>query len=255
MLKTLSASGTTGSGEVIKEKRGRVEPSGDSGEKVAEGRSTTVDDIQEVEERARLAALHEEKETSKMVARFVKGIWLGVEEDKSELKRMKIELERKLARAKADAVKELQAEARVNLEEMAEENDRLGYHLMLMVYSEEEVDAIKADTYIEDEEDEGMEEVAVGVFDGLDDVSRQTVSNNQGDKNKLPVGENEKAAGTQLEIFVDLGQLTELWANLHVEAEKRTELKLQLIKDHELREKELNAERQAHLKTLKRHKD
>ncbi|KAF6155048.1 hypothetical protein GIB67_035795 [Kingdonia uniflora] len=105
ILKALPASGTTGSGEVAKEKR-RVEPSGESREKVTEGRPAAVDDLKEVKERARLAALHGEEGTSKMVARLVKGIWLGIKEKKSELKKEKIELEKKLARARTDALKE-----------------------------------------------------------------------------------------------------------------------------------------------------
>ncbi|KAF6144517.1 hypothetical protein GIB67_023963 [Kingdonia uniflora] len=106
MLKALPASCTTGSGEVTKEKRRSVEPSGESGDKVAEGRPTMVDDLKEVKERARLAALHGEEYTRKMVAHLVKGIWLGIEEEKFELKNGKIELEKKLARARTDALKE-----------------------------------------------------------------------------------------------------------------------------------------------------
>ncbi|KAF6164979.1 hypothetical protein GIB67_005348 [Kingdonia uniflora] len=87
MLKALSASGTTGSGEVTKEKRRRVKPSGESGEKVAKGRPAMVDDLKEVEERARLAALLGEENTRKMVVRSVKGICLSIEEGKSELKK------------------------------------------------------------------------------------------------------------------------------------------------------------------------
>ncbi|KAF6138858.1 hypothetical protein GIB67_018589 [Kingdonia uniflora] len=135
MLKALSASGTTGSGEVTKDKRRRVKPSGELGEKVVEGRSAAVDGLKEVEERARLAVLHGEEDTSKMVARLVKGIWLG--------------------------------------------------------YYKEEMDAIKADTYAEEEDEEEAE--AVGVVDGLDGVSHQTVLDNQGDDVVLPEGGSEKA--------------------------------------------------------------
>ncbi|KAF6151022.1 hypothetical protein GIB67_016500 [Kingdonia uniflora] len=171
MLKALPASGTTGSGEVTKDKRRRVEPSGESGEKVIEGRSATVDDLKEVEERSRLAVLQGEEDTSKMVARLVKGIWFGIEEEKSDLKKTNAELEKELARSRDDALKKvsplkashamaigpLQVETKANLEEMVEEHDRLGHHLMLKGYSEEEVDAIKADTYVEEEDVEETE--------------------------------------------------------------------------------------------------
>ncbi|KAF6157755.1 hypothetical protein GIB67_037328 [Kingdonia uniflora] len=146
MLKTLSAPVATESGEVAKEKRRRVES---SGEKVAEVRPAAVDDLSEVRERARLAALHGEEDTSKMVARLIKGIWLGIEEEKSELKKAKSELEKDLARAKTEAMKEveqlkathivaidhLQVEAKANLDEMVEEHDRPGRHLILKGYS------------------------------------------------------------------------------------------------------------------------
>ncbi|KAF6134119.1 hypothetical protein GIB67_013516 [Kingdonia uniflora] len=133
MLKAMPASGTIGSGKVMKDKRRRVEPPGDSGEKVA---------------------------------RLFKGIWLGIEEEKSELKK-------------------LQVGTKANLDEMVEERDRLGRYLMLKGYSEE-----KADTYVEEEDKEEAE--AVGIMDGLDGVSRQTVLNNQGDNVELPEGGSEK---------------------------------------------------------------
>ncbi|KAF6141411.1 hypothetical protein GIB67_021227, partial [Kingdonia uniflora] len=190
MLKALSASGTTGSGEAVKDKRRRVKPSGESGEKVPEGRSAVVDDLKVVEERARLA-----------VARLVKGIWLSIEEEKSELKKANIELGKELARSMTDTLKEvrqlnvshtvaivqLHVETKDNLDEMVEEHDRLERHLMLKGYSEEEVDAIKAGTY--------AEEVAetVGIADGHDGASCQTVLDNQGDNVELPEGGSEKA--------------------------------------------------------------
>ncbi|KAF6146608.1 hypothetical protein GIB67_008894 [Kingdonia uniflora] len=107
MLKALPASSTTRSGEVVKDKRRRVEPSGESGEKVAEGRSATMDDLKEVEERARLAALYGEEDTRKMVARLVKGIWLGIEEKNSELKKANVELENELAQSRTNTLKEV----------------------------------------------------------------------------------------------------------------------------------------------------
>ncbi|KAF6173617.1 hypothetical protein GIB67_022976, partial [Kingdonia uniflora] len=171
MLKALPASGATESGEVKKEKRMRVES---STEKVTE------------------------------VARFVKGIWLGIEEEKSKTKKAKCKLEKELAQAKTEAMKgvrqlkafhimaigKLKVKAKANLDEMVEEHDRLGRHLMLKGYSEEEVDAIKADTYAEDGDDEEVE--AVGVVDGLDGISRQTVLDNQGDDVEFPEGGSEK---------------------------------------------------------------
>ncbi|KAF6141018.1 hypothetical protein GIB67_006463 [Kingdonia uniflora] len=201
MLKSLPAPGATESGEVTKEKSRTVES---SGEKVVEVRPAAVDNLREVEEGARLATLHGEEDTGKMVARLMKGIWLGIEEERSELKKAKNELEKDLAQAKTEAMKEvrhlkashvvaisqLQVEAKANLEEMVKECDRLGRHLMLKGYSEEEVDAIKADTYIEEGEDEEAE--MVGVVDGLDGVSRQTVFDNQGDDIELPEGGSEK---------------------------------------------------------------
>ncbi|KAF6150388.1 hypothetical protein GIB67_034087 [Kingdonia uniflora] len=180
------------------------------GEKIDEERSAVEDDLIVVEERDRLADLHGEEDMSRMVTCLVKRIWLGVEEEKSELMKVKVELEKKATRAKADALKvakkleamkashvvaigHLQAEATVNLEEVEAECERLGGHLMSNGYSEDEVDAIKADTYVEEGDDEEVDEVAVGVVDGLDGVSCQTVLDNQGDDTELPEGENEKA--------------------------------------------------------------
>ncbi|KAF6176976.1 hypothetical protein GIB67_027776, partial [Kingdonia uniflora] len=169
MLKSLPASSTTESGEVAKEKRRKVES---SGEKVTEVRPAAVDDLRKVEERARLAALHGEEDTSKMVARLVKGIWLGIEEEKSKLKKAKNELEKELARAKTEAMKEVR--------------QLKASHAMAIV----EVDAIKADIYVEEGDDEEAE--VVGVMDGLDGVSHQTVLDNQGDDDELPEGGSEK---------------------------------------------------------------
>ncbi|KAF6145710.1 hypothetical protein GIB67_010671 [Kingdonia uniflora] len=174
MLKAPPASGTTGSGEVAKDKRRRVEPSGESGEKIAEGRFSLVDDLKEVEEMARLAVLQGEEDMSKMVARLVKGIWLGIEEEKSELKKVNVELEKELARSRDDTLKEV----------------KLGRHLMLKDYSEEEAYAIKANTYFEEEDEEEAE--AVGIMDCLDGVSRQIVLDNQGDDVELSEGGSEK---------------------------------------------------------------
>ncbi|KAF6149216.1 hypothetical protein GIB67_026072 [Kingdonia uniflora] len=188
MRKTLQAFGTTGSGTVMKEKRMRVEPSGESGEKVVEGRSASVDDLKEAEERG--------------CSHLDKGMWLSIEEEKFELKKAKSELKKDLARAKTDVMKEvkqlkashvvaigqLQVEAKANLDEIVVERDRLGCHLMLKGYSEEEVDAINTYVEVEDEEEAGVERIV----DGLDGVSLQTVLNNQGDDVALPEGGSEK---------------------------------------------------------------
>ncbi|KAF6166832.1 hypothetical protein GIB67_012228 [Kingdonia uniflora] len=185
MLKSLPASGATESGEVTKEKR-RVESSREK------------------------------------VARLVKGIWLGIEEEKSELKKAKSELEKALARAKSEAMKEvrqlkasyvvaigqLQVEEKANLDEMLKERNRLGHHLMLKGYSKEEVDAIKADTYVEEGGDEEAE--AVGVVDGLDGISRQTVLDNQGDDIELPEGGSEKVEEKDSETTKGLKELSEV---------------------------------------------
>ncbi|KAF6175843.1 hypothetical protein GIB67_003331 [Kingdonia uniflora] len=182
-------------------RRKRVEPSWELEEKITEGQPAAVDDLKKFE-------LIVEIDFMLQVARFVKGIWLGIEEEKSELKMGKIELEKKLARAGIDALKEakqldilkvshavaigqLQVEARANLDEMVVERDKLGCHLMLKGYFEEEVDTIKVDTYVKEGEDEDVE--VVGVMDGLDGVSYQTVLGNQGDDTELQEGDNDKA--------------------------------------------------------------
>ncbi|KAF6165689.1 hypothetical protein GIB67_012586 [Kingdonia uniflora] len=201
--KTLPASGTTVSGEVIQRIRRRVEPLGNSGDKVVEGRSALMDDFKEVEERARLAILQGNEDTSQIAARLVKGIWLGIEEQESELKKAKSELEKNLAQAKTDALNEVkqlkaihavvigqvQVKAKANLDEMAEERDRLSRHLMLKGYSLEEVDVTKVYTYAEEEEEEAE---VLGVVDDLDGVSPQIVLDNQGDNAELPEGGSEK---------------------------------------------------------------
>ncbi|KAF6140741.1 hypothetical protein GIB67_035168 [Kingdonia uniflora] len=153
--KALPASGITVSGEVAQGKRKRVEPLGGSREKVAEGQSALVDDLKEVEERTRLAILQGKEDTSQM---------------ESEMKKAKRELEKNLARAKTDALKEvkqlkaahamvigqLQVEAKANLDEMTEEIEVLG------------------------------------AMDGLDGISPQMVLDNQGDDVELPKGRSEK---------------------------------------------------------------
>ncbi|KAF6136263.1 hypothetical protein GIB67_042748 [Kingdonia uniflora] len=219
ILKSLPVPGATDSGEVANEKRMRVES---SREKVVGVRPAAVDDLREVEERARLATFHEEEDTSKVVARLVKGIWLGIKEEKFELKKAKSELERDLARAKTEAMKEvkqlkafhvvaisqLQVVAKANLDEMVEEHDRLGHHLMLKGYSGEEMDAIKADTYVEEGEDEEAE--VVGIVDALDGLSFQIVLDNHRDNVELPKGGSEKVKEKDSEIKKGLKELSEV---------------------------------------------
>ncbi|KAF6173803.1 hypothetical protein GIB67_003804 [Kingdonia uniflora] len=122
----------------------------------------------------------------------------------SELKKANIKLEKELDRSRTDALKEvrqliashavaigqLQVETKANLDKMVEERNRQGHHLMLKGYSEDEVDAIKEDTYTEREDEEEPE--AVGIVDGLDGISCQTVLDNQGNDVELPEGCSEK---------------------------------------------------------------
>ncbi|KAF6172404.1 hypothetical protein GIB67_025909, partial [Kingdonia uniflora] len=93
---TLPASGATESGKVTKEKRKRIES---SGEKVTEVRPTAVDDL--------------------------KGSRKGPD--------WRLFMEKKI-RTRC----QLQVEENANLDEMVEEHDKLGRHLMLKGYSEEE---------------------------------------------------------------------------------------------------------------------
>ncbi|KAF6146868.1 hypothetical protein GIB67_018521 [Kingdonia uniflora] len=172
VLQALPASGITGSGDVAKDKRMRVEPSGESGEKVTEGQSASVGDLKEVEERVWLAVLQGEEDTSKMVARLVKGIWIGIEEEKNELKKVNVELEKELARSRANALKEVRQLKASHAVAIGD-----GY--------------IKANTYIEEEDEDEAE--AVGIVDGLDGISCQTVLDNQVDDVEFPEGGSEKA--------------------------------------------------------------
>ncbi|KAF6173658.1 hypothetical protein GIB67_023017 [Kingdonia uniflora] len=201
--KAMPTSGAKVNGEVAQGKRMRVEPLGGSGEKVAEVRSVLVDDLKEVKERAKLAILQGKEDSSQMVARLVEGILLSIDEHETDQKKVKRKLEKNLARAKTDALKEvkqlkavhavaisqLRVEAKSNLYETVEELDKLGHHLILKGYSQEEVDAIKTDTYAEEEEEEAG---LVGVVDGLDSISPQIVLDNQGDDVELPEDRSEK---------------------------------------------------------------
>ncbi|KAF6134749.1 hypothetical protein GIB67_002150 [Kingdonia uniflora] len=207
MLKRPSALGTTGSSEPVEKRRG-VKPKM-SGMKVVDDRLVVEDDWKEVEENARLAALHKEEEMSRMAARLMKGICLGVEEEKAERKRKKAELERNIVQLKFNLSKEgkrmealeasqvveinkRQVEVKMDLEKVVAERDRLGRHLMSKGYSEDEVDAIRADTYVEEDEDEETKVISSGIVDGLDSVYPQMVRDFQGDDNERPELENDK---------------------------------------------------------------
>ncbi|KAF6155491.1 hypothetical protein GIB67_014810 [Kingdonia uniflora] len=102
MLKRNSTSGTTGSDEVEGEvKKRRVDPPSQlTGAKVTENRSGEEDELKAVEDRARLAACNGEEEMNKV------GICLGMEEEKDEFEKGKVELEKKVARLKSDLIKE-----------------------------------------------------------------------------------------------------------------------------------------------------
>ncbi|KAF6156561.1 hypothetical protein GIB67_000026 [Kingdonia uniflora] len=142
----------------------------------------------------------------KKAARLMKGICFIVEEERVELKRKKVELEKNVARLKSDLSKEwkqlkaLKAShvveisklwyvARMDLDKVVVMRDRLGRHLVSKGYSEEEVEAIRADTYVEEEE---VKDDVVGVVDGLDGMSPQLVKDNQEDDDERPEVETEK---------------------------------------------------------------
>ncbi|KAF6173307.1 hypothetical protein GIB67_027002 [Kingdonia uniflora] len=83
-----------------------------------------MDDLKEVEERARLAILQGKEDTGQMVVRLAKGIWLGIEEQESELKKAKIremslklnDLESGLARERETSKALLSAQAELQVE-------------------------------------------------------------------------------------------------------------------------------------------
>ncbi|KAF6158208.1 hypothetical protein GIB67_015002 [Kingdonia uniflora] len=177
--------------------------------KVVEDQPVVEDDWKEVEEKARLAALHREEEMSRMAARLMKGICLRVEEERDVLKRKKVELERNVARLKSDLSKKgkrlealkasqvveinkLEPEVKVDLEEVVAERDRFRRHLMSKGYFKDEVNAIRDDTYVEEDKDEETEDITIGIVDGLDGVSPLTLRDNQGDGKKCPEFKIEK---------------------------------------------------------------
>ncbi|KAF6169070.1 hypothetical protein GIB67_038567 [Kingdonia uniflora] len=87
-------------------KKRRVEPSELIGTKVTENRPGEEDELKTVEERVMFATRNGEEEMSKIVARLMKGICLGMLEKKAKLEKGKTELEKKVARLKADLAKE-----------------------------------------------------------------------------------------------------------------------------------------------------
>ncbi|KAF6141581.1 hypothetical protein GIB67_023753 [Kingdonia uniflora] len=143
--------GTTGSGEAVKkEKKRRVEPSELSGGKVVEDRSDVEDDWKEVEEKARLAPLHEAKEMSKMSDLSKKG------------KRLEA-----LKASQVVEINKLRMEARMDLDEVVSERNRLGRLLISKGYYEDEVEAIRTNTYVEEE----VKDDTIGVVDRLDGMT------------------------------------------------------------------------------------
>ncbi|KAF6152558.1 hypothetical protein GIB67_013005 [Kingdonia uniflora] len=90
MLKRPSTSGTTGSGKAMKKRRDATFEM--LGMKVVEDRPIVEDDLKEVEE--------------SQAACLIKGICLGAEKERAELKRKKVELERNVTRLKIDLLKE-----------------------------------------------------------------------------------------------------------------------------------------------------
>ncbi|KAF6163837.1 hypothetical protein GIB67_016177 [Kingdonia uniflora] len=189
MLKRPSTSGIMGSGETMKKRR--VEPSEMSGIMIVEDRPIVEDALEEVEEKTMLAAHHGVEEMSKMAVPLMTGICLEVGEERVELKRKKVELKRIVARLKTNLLKEGKWMEALKALQVVEINNLLT-EAMTNLKEVDVVDAIRVDTYVEEEEDEEIEDVAIGVIDGLDSVPHQTVKDNQGDYNEHPEGENEK---------------------------------------------------------------
>ncbi|KAF6168794.1 hypothetical protein GIB67_012192 [Kingdonia uniflora] len=193
MLKRGSTSRTPGSGEVEGEmKKRRVDPSsGLIGVKIIKNQLGEEDELKATEDR---------------VARLMKGIYLGMVEEKAELDSGKAKF-KEVARLKSDLVREgkrlnsmkatqeveiseLTEEAGKNLEEVVVQRDRLRRHLHKMGYSKAEVNDIMGGTYVEEveDDDDGAE-----VVRGLDGVSPQTERENQEEENVNPENENERS--------------------------------------------------------------
>ncbi|KAF6162859.1 hypothetical protein GIB67_021008 [Kingdonia uniflora] len=165
--------------------------------KVVKNRPGVEDELKAMEDRARLAACKGVEEMSKVE------IYLGMEEEKVELKSGKVELE-EVVRLKSDLVRErkrlnyvkaaqeveiseLTKELRINLEKVVVQHDKFGYHLLKMGYSKTEVNNIMEDTYVEEEEDEAD---GTGVVIWLDGVPPHAERENQVDDIVNP--ENDK---------------------------------------------------------------
>ncbi|KAF6156503.1 hypothetical protein GIB67_011304 [Kingdonia uniflora] len=108
MLKRGSTSGTTGSGEVEGGvKKRKVDPPYQlTGAEAIEGRLGEEDELKTVEDWAKFTVRNGEEQMSKMAARLINGICLGVVEVKAELEKGRAELEKKVARLKAYLAKE-----------------------------------------------------------------------------------------------------------------------------------------------------
>ncbi|KAF6163957.1 hypothetical protein GIB67_041205 [Kingdonia uniflora] len=186
LKKVLPASGTTVCGEVAPGKRRMVKLLGNSGEKIVKGRSASMD-------------------ASK---RSKKGLGCSsCQGDLAEYRRTGI---------RAEEGKERAGEKPGSSQNRFPERSQAakGRHLMLKGYSQEEVDAIKADTYTEEEE----EEVEVlGFVDCLDGVSPQMVLENQRDDVEFPEGGSEMVEEKDFRIkrgLEDLSEATEHTENL-----------------------------------------
>ncbi|KAF6169379.1 hypothetical protein GIB67_016549 [Kingdonia uniflora] len=168
------------------------------------GTTGSEDKLKVVEDSAKLAVHNGEEEMSKMAACLMKGIYLGMEEEKAELEKGKAELEKKVTCLKTEIareekwldslkasqeveISEMTAKTEKNLGEVVIQHDRLGCHLLKIRYSKTEVNDIMAETYVEGEED-----VVVEVVDLLDGVAPQMVRDNQGDDNERPEEGNGK---------------------------------------------------------------
>ncbi|KAF6161857.1 hypothetical protein GIB67_002567 [Kingdonia uniflora] len=114
----------------------------------------------------------------------------GVDDGKMHTSRGEVRARRQFSSSEPqDEQNSTKVEEEANLDETAEERERLNRHLMLKGYSQKEVDAIKDDTYVKEEEE--VAEV-LGVVDWPGGVSPQMVLYNQGDDVDLPEGRSEK---------------------------------------------------------------
>ncbi|KAF6154806.1 hypothetical protein GIB67_032418 [Kingdonia uniflora] len=129
MLKRGSASGTTESSEVEGgAKKRRVDPSSKLIRvKIRENRPGMEDELKTVEDKMKFAARKGVEEMSKVAARLMKGICLGMEEEKVELKSRKAEFKKEVARLKSDLARErkrlnsMEATQEVEINELTKE--------------------------------------------------------------------------------------------------------------------------------------